>query len=609
VMGVFGTPIAHGDDAERAVRAALVVIESLGKLNDDNPALDLHVRVAVNTGETLATLGGQPSRGEAMVMGDVVNTASRLQQAAPIDRVLVGEETYRATRDAIAYEPASPVIAKGKTEPLRVWTAAGALVPAGERPLTDTTLVGRTRELDVLRQAWQIVTERRRLQRVTIVGTPGVGKTRLCVEFTRAIEATGANILHGRSLAYRESSAYGAFASQVKSVCGIFDTDSSEVAAEKLHLRVGRDLSDSDTATVADHLGVLLGLRPHDAVSDRKALFASVRSFIGAVARDRPTALSFEDAHWAASGLLDLIESLASGLGDSPVLLLVVARPEFLDAQPAWDRSPAPHAALSLGALTESEARQLAELRLSCLAVERVGDAAKVAAIGEGNPLFIEQLAAMVSEDSADKDWSIPLTIKETVAARLDALPRAERSVLMHAAVVGKTFWRGALEELAVGSAGVDEALDGLERRNLIRREAGSMLEGDEQYAFTHDIIRDGAYAHIPKTKRAQRHRQVAEFLEGATADIGETAGALASHWRAAGDGKRAIAHLLRAAEQAERGWAKAHAARLYHEAAELVDENDTTTRAAIRRRLAVAAHAAYHIPDAQRLGSPAKGS
>jgi class 3 adenylate cyclase len=606
VVGVFGTPIAHGDDAERAVRAALVVIDSIGQMNADDPALDLHVRVAVNTGETLATLGADHIRGEAMVMGDVVNTASRLQHAAPVDGVLVGEETFRATREAIRYMPALPVTAKGKSEPLAVWVAKAALLPAGQRAVSDTKLVGRARELAALRRDWDLVTSRRALRSVTIIGAPGAGKTRLCIEFASVVESTGGTILQGRSLAYRESSAYGALAAQVKSLCEIFDTDSSDVAAEKLRLGVAECLPAADRDTVADHLGVLLGLRAHDAIVDRDALFDSVHRFIGAIAHDRPVALVFEDAHWAGSGLLDLVESLTT-LIDCPILLLLIARPELLDTRPKWAEGPASHTAIPLGALSEAEAQKLAELRLSKLGARHAADAAKVAGIGEGNPLFIEQLAAMASEDPENNDWSIPLTIKGTVAARLDALPRAERSVLMHAAVVGKTFWRGALEQLSVGPLRVDEALSGLARRNLIRHEVASVLEGDEQYAFTHDLIRDGAYDHIPKAKRPERHRLVAAFLEQAAADTGETAGALASHWRAAGDRKRAIVHLLRAAEQAEQGWAKAHAANLYQEAAQLVDKDDTTTRASIRRRLAVAAHAVYHIPDAQWLGEAAR--
>jgi class 3 adenylate cyclase len=238
VVGLFGAPTAFGDDAERATRAALAVRDSVRELNGRSPGLELQLRIAVNTGEALVTVDARPELGEAMVAGDVVNTASRLQNAAPTNGIVVGAETHRLTRDAIFYEPSEPVIAKGKSAPVEAWLALEAAIPVGERGGARAPLVGRVHELGVLREIWERAAAERKPHLVTVLGQPGVGKTRLATEFGGAVEEVGGCIIHGRSLPYRESSAYFAFAIQVKQLCGIFESDPAEVALQKLRERV-----------------------------------------------------------------------------------------------------------------------------------------------------------------------------------------------------------------------------------------------------------------------------------------------------------------------------------------------------------------------------------
>jgi predicted ATPase len=340
---------------------------------------------------------------------------------------------------------------------------------------------------------------------------------------------------------------------------------------------------------------VIVGVDVGAEASDRDALFYSVREFLEAAARERPTVLVFEDIHWADTNLLDLVLALAGLLRRLPILFLTLARPELTDARPDWGSGLPEYLSLTLGPLGEADARELLARRLG-----RGEQADAVIGVAEGNPLFIEQLAASIGEVAPGR---LPTTIREIVAARLDALPRAERSLLLDAAVVGKVFWVDALRALDA-DGDLTPLLDRLERRDLIRRETSSIIEGKQQFAFTHALIRDVAYDLLPRADRARRHALVAEFFGRTTGGSGEAIGAMARHWRAAGDNERAVEQLLRAAELAERGWAKDHAAVLYREAFELVPPEDTERRNAVRRRLALASTASFHLPDVRPGGS-----
>ena len=595
VMGIFGAPFAHGDDAERAVRAALVVRDSAGELAGG----DLQVRIAVNTGEAVVTLDARPSLGESMLAGDVVNTASRLQAAAPINGIVVGEETYLETRDAIEYRATDPVVAKGKEHPVKAWVAVRALTEAGERPLSHSSIVGRASETAVMRALWERACEEQLPHLVSIFGPAGVGKSTVVAEFARIATENGARVARGRSLPYRESGTYGAFATQIMQLAGVFESDAAPVVAEKLRTRTAELLAnaDQDPGLVAGHLGVLVGIDAGSEASDRDALFRSTRHFLEAAAREQPTILVFEDIHWANANMLDLIEVLATHVRGFPMLLVTLSRPELLDTRGDWGARLSGYTALTLAPLDEQHARELAVRRLGD--TNRVDDVIRVA---EGNPLFIEQLAAIMDETASG---TLPTSVRGLVAARLDALPRPERALLLDAAVVGKVFWPGALTAMSSESRDLAHLLEELERRDLVRRESASIIEGHQQFAFTHTLIRDVAYDLLPRGDRARRHARVAEFFEGSMGASGEAIGALARHWHDAGDYERAVNQLVRAAEQAERGWAKDHAALLYLEALELVPSEDAEQRSVLRRRLALASSASFHLPDVRREGSP----
>jgi class 3 adenylate cyclase len=602
VVGVFGAPTAFGDDAERAVRSALAVRDRLGRMDEEDPRLDLKVRIAVNTGEALVTLNARAALGEAMVAGDVVNTAARLQTGAPVGSVLVGDETYQATREAIVYAPSPPVDAKGKADPVAAWVALEAARPPGERALAGP-LVGRSHELGILRGIWERVAAERRPHLVTVIGPAGVGKSRLGVEFEALIEPRGARTVRGRSLPYRESTAYAALGFQLKQLIGIFETDTVEAAMEKLQSVVSGLLPKAEAQSVTEHLGVLLGLDASTNLADRESLFFSIRSFLEAAASDQSMMLVFEDLHWGDEALLDLVQLLAARLHDLPILVLVLARPELLDARPTWGGGLLAHTALPLRPLDEREGAELAAHRLADLAGEDGTERAQqLAALADGNPLFIEQLAAAVAETSEPAAF-LPTTIRGIIAARLDALPPPERAVLLDAAVSGRVFWRGALERIAADPETLSSALAELERRELIARETVSAFEGDQQYTFKHVLVRDVAYELLPRAGRRERHRETALYLEQVSGEFGEAGAALARHWRDAGDHARAVDYFVAAAEVAEHGWAKERAAALYREALQLVPETEQDRRRQLTRSIALAEAATFHVADARLLG------
>ena len=596
VVGVFGAPVAHGDDPERAVRAALAIRDAVPEMNAEASDLDLKLRIAVNTGEAIVTFTPGATN-EAMVAGDVVNTASRLQSSAPVNGVLVGEETYRATSSVIMYEPVDPLTVKGKQDEVHAWLAVASLQMPGVRARRETPFVGRTSELTALETAWARTLEERSAQLVTILGVPGIGKSRLADEFIASVEGE-ARVLRGRSLPYGAESGYGPFTQHVMQFAGIFDTDPIPVATQKLEEAVSR-LVDEGAGELAAHLAILAGLT-HDEVADRRTLFFAARRMVEDLAAEKPLVLVFEDIHWAEGGLLDLIETLASLLEHAPVLLLTMARPDLVDSSPSWGSGLRSYTALALDPLSSNSAEELA-LRL--LGRETLNDnAARLAATSEGNPLFIEELAASVSEHATSADDKLPTSVRSIIAARLDALPERERAVVLAASAIGKVFWAGAVERLHSDGQGIHDVLDSLEHRDLLRREPVSRIAGDAQYSFKHMLIREVAYETLPRARRRELHAAAAEFIEAVAGErSAEWAPILALHYRNADQPERAIAYLLMAAEQAGRGWAKDLAVDFYDRATQLMPPDDERLRT-VRLRRAVAEQAAYHMPDAESL-------
>jgi class 3 adenylate cyclase/tetratricopeptide (TPR) repeat protein len=589
VMAVFGAPVAHGDDAERAVRAGLRVLEGIEGLNHEH-GLDLAARAAVNTGEAVISLDAARDGG-ALATGDVVNTASRLQSAAPPGHLIVGEQTYRATRHAIRYADFDPVDAKGKAEAVAAWLAVEPALAPAERPTGANALVGRVRELELMRSLWNRSLIERRPHLITLVGPPGIGKSRLCREIAAFVADDGGRILRGRCLPYEEQAGYQAFSRLVHEASGILESDTPDLAREKLQRRVEELLPQDEAAETLRYLALLLGLAPEDGVSQVLLLFFAARRFIECAGLDQPTVFVFEDVHWAQSSEIALLEYLAKHLRDSPVMLVAATRPELLDAQPTWGSGLIAQTTIPLDPLPPGEAESLAAQLINS-AGDSTFDLARLVEVAGGNPLFLEELAASLVELGESGD--LPVTVREAIAARIDALPSNARSTLLSAAVIGKTFWRGVLQSVAQ-IEDVDEALAMLEARDFVLRDPTSQLSGDPQFTFKHMLIREVAYSIIPRAARRERHAAVARHVEETIDGGTETLSAiLAYHWREAGEPTRAIPYLLAAAESARRGWAKGAVVDLYSKALELASDDELRRQIRLQRGLALVELADY---------------
>jgi class 3 adenylate cyclase/tetratricopeptide (TPR) repeat protein len=512
VMAVFGAPVSHEDDPERAVRAALAIRDSIGE--------ELEIRTAVHTGEALVALGARAVEGEGMVSGDVVNTAARLQSAAPVNGILVGEGTYRATRHAIEYQDAPPVEAKGKAEPIKVWEAVSARSRFGsdvEQKLR-TPLVGRERERGLLADALERVRSEQSAQLVTLVGVPGIGKSRLIAELFQITEADPDLISwrQGRSLPYGERVSFWALGEIVKAHAGILESDDVATADEKLDAMVA-ELAENERERewLARLTRPLVGLEGAER-TEREEAFAAWRRL-----------LVFEDLHWADDGLLDFVDHLADWATTVPLLIVATARPELLDRRSGWGGGKRNAFTLSIGALSDEETAVLLQ-RLLDRAVLDADTQRAVLQRAEGNPLYAEEYARMLAEHE-DGDLPLPETVQGLIAARIDALAPEEKALLQDASVIGKVFWPGALP-------GADErTLHALERKEFIRRDRRSSIAGETQYAFLHALVRDVAYGQIPRAERAEKHRRAAEWLSSLAGDRAEDhAEMLANHYHEA---------------------------------------------------------------------------
>jgi predicted ATPase/class 3 adenylate cyclase len=518
VMAVFGAPVAHEDDPERAVRAALAIRE--GIVEDGK----LEVRIAVNTGEALVNVDARPSAGEAMVAGDVVNTASRLQSAAPTNGIIVGGTTYRATQHAIDYGERDAVEAKGKTEPIPVWEVLQARARVGvELRPPSTPLVGRARERELLLGTFERVRGECSAQLFTVVGVPGIGKSRLVAELYGAIEreAEITQWRQGRSLPYGEGGAFWPFAEMVKAEAGILESDAAADAERKLGEAVAALVSDDDAAWVESRLRPLVGLDAPGGARDES--FAAWRRFAESLAERRPTVLVFEDLHWADDDLLDFVDEVVDWAEDVPLLVVATARPELLDRRPGWGGGKRNASTLSLAPLADDDTARLISGLLDRNVLPAETQQALLARAG-GNPLYAEQFARMFAE-RGDTGGDLPETVQGIIAARLDSLPALEKRLLLDAAVFGKTFWVGALQ---VEDA--EDRLHALQRKEFVRRERRSSVAGEAEYLFTHLLVQDVAYAQIPRADRAEKHVLAARWIESLAGDRSEDLAELLAH-------------------------------------------------------------------------------
>ena len=499
VMALFGAPITHEDDAERAVRAAIAIRDW---------ALDegIEVRIGVNTGEALVSVDARPDTGEGMAAGDVINTGARLQSAAAANAIVVGGQTFRATEQAFDYRELDPVEAKGKSQPVGAWEALRPRSRIGVERVHGAALVGRRREVDLLGDALARVLQDRSSQLVTIVGVPGIGKSRLVLELYEAVDRQPGLIAwrHGRCLPYGEGITFWALGEMVKAQLGILEGDDAAEAERKLAAAV-------DDAWVESHLRPLIGLTggAEGGGDKRDEAFAAWRRYFEGLAEARPLVLVFEDLHWADDNLLEFVDHLADWATGVPLLMVCTARPELLTRRPDWGGGKPNALTISLSALSDEDtARLLAELLGSVLPAETQ---VELLARAGGNPLYAEEFARMLRDRG--QVGELPESVQGLIAARLDLLDPEQKGLLQDAAVIGKRFWAGALAALA-GRPASDAVLHALERREFVRRERSSDVAGDSEYAFRHLLVRDVAYGQIPRADRAEKHLRAARWIE-----------------------------------------------------------------------------------------------
>jgi class 3 adenylate cyclase/tetratricopeptide (TPR) repeat protein len=517
VMAVFGIPVLHEDDALRAVRAAAELQEELSALNgqlERDYGVRIESRTGVNTGEVVA------GEGETLATGDAVNVAARLEQAAQAGQVLIGEPTYRLVRDAVQVEPVHPLDLKGKAGRVPAFRLVEVVPGApGHARRLDSPMVGRERERRRLRDAFEQAVGDSSCQLFTVLGSAGVGKSRLVAEFLDGV-GEDATILHGRCLPYGDGITYWPLSEALKEAAGIAEEDAPDEARRKLGALVEGDHAEQITTTVAAVLGLAEG------GAGAEETFWAVRKLIESLARRRPLVAVFDDIHWAEPTFLDLIEHVADWSREAPIVLLCLARPEMLDSRPGWGGGKLNATSVLLEPLSDEQSGTLAENLLGQAELD-ADVRARIVEAAEGNPLFVEELLEMLIDDGLlerrNGEWSptadlstlaIPPTIQVLLAARLDRLEAEERAVVERASVEGKVFHRGSVAELSPASArsGVPARLMTLIRKELIRPDRAAFV-GEDAFRFRHLLIRDAAYEALPKEARAELHERFAVWL------------------------------------------------------------------------------------------------
>ncbi|HMC37883.1 MAG TPA: adenylate/guanylate cyclase domain-containing protein, partial [Actinomycetota bacterium] len=527
VMAVFGVPRLHEDDPLRAVRAALEMRDALHELNEEFErawGVRILARTGVNTGEVIA---GDPDRGESFVVGDAVNLAARLEQTAEPGQILIGEATYHLVRDAVKADALPPLAVKGKSQPVVAWRLleVGPGLPGWSRRF-DSPLVGRDAELNALDQAFSRSVQERTCQLVTVFGAPGVGKSRLTMEFLARL-GSGPRVVSGRCLPYGEGITFWPIVEVLRDAAGVSDVDSPDEARPKI---LGLLEPSDDAALIGERLAALLGLS--GVTPGIQETFWAVRKLFEELAARRPLVIFFDDIHWGEPTFLDLIEYLVDWIQGVPVLLVCAARQELLDVRGAWMAGKSNASQVTLEGLSEPETVGLIRNLLG--GDPSVGQTlSRLAEAGEGNPLFIEELFRMLVDDGrlqrSNGSWSvagdlasleIPPTIHALLIARLDRLDQEERAVIERASVIGRRFGWGAVTELSPDEQRpkVGGLLQSLSRKELIRPDRSDLGEEDS-FRFAHILVRDAAYGTLPKTVRAELHERFADWIQTRTRD------------------------------------------------------------------------------------------
>jgi adenylate cyclase len=547
VMAVFGAPVTHEDDAQRAVLAAFGMQSAMAELNRDLApefGLELAVCIGINTGEVLAGRVGDAYT----VMGDAVNVAARLQAAAPAGGIFVGERTQRLSAREIEYRALEPLTLKGKLEPVPAWQALAVREPrsSAELDAPATPLVGREQEIAHLQALVERVVADGAPHLVTLIGQAGVGKSRLLHELERRVDqrTLPARVRRGRCLAVGSRIVYWPVAEMLRAECGIGEGDDAELIRAKLTERLGPPLAALEGEELVERriapLARLLGAGEQDdelvteqeeQQSVRESFLGAVRAAFEALAQEQALVLAWEDIHWADEGTLDLIDYLSRWLR-APILQLCLARDELLERRPDWSSLRRTVSAMFLEPLGPSDSRDLIEALLASAGAE-VDLPGALAERSGGNPLFAEAMIRRITEGGGATAEELPDTVQGLLAARLDSLEPFERQLVAHAAVLGRTFWESALEPLALAAGEpLEVALATLREKDILVPGDGAGMAGERELAFKHVLIRDVAYEMLPKAARARKHAEVGAFIEERSGSRSEaTVGLVAEHY------------------------------------------------------------------------------
>ncbi|MDQ3880357.1 MAG: AAA family ATPase [Chloroflexota bacterium] len=620
VMAVWGTPTAHEDDAERAVRAALELVEAVTRLGGEINAPDLALRAGVLTGEAAVTLGAE---GQGMVAGDLVNTASRLQSVATPGTVLVGEATYRSAQDAIAFEPVAEQALKGKALPVAAWQALRVVAKrggVGRSEALEPPFVGRDEELRVLKDQLEATGREQRPRLLSIVGMAGIGKSRLAWEFLKYVDGVVETVYwhQGRCPAYGEGVTFWALAEMIRQRAGIAETDDPSTARERLSAAAAEYAGDDgERRWIEPRLATLLGLEEGRA-GEREELFAAWRTFFQRIAEKSTTVLLFEDLQWADTGLLDFIEHLLEWSRNSPLLVITLARPELLERRQNWGAGQRSFTNLRLEPLPDAAMHEMLEGLVPGLSADLRG---RFVARAEGVPMYaVETVRMLLARGQLRADegrytvtgeiaqLDVPDSLHAVIAARLDALDAEDRRLLQDASVLGQTFTTAALASIrASDSPDLEARLRSLVRRELLVLDADPRSPERGQYGFVQALVREVAYNTLSRRDRRARHLAAARYFE--TLGDESLTGALASHfldaYRAAPEGEEGDAvafqarRALRAAAERAAGLGSYEQALTYLEEAVATGADDDE-RAALNERAGTVAFIAGRQDDAQ---------
>ena len=566
ILAVFGVPTAREDDAVRALHAATEMLAQIERLNDDFEArhgVRLQVRIGVNTGEVLAPVGARAG-GQFLVSGDPVNVASRLQEAAEPGSILVGERTWAAARNVFAFDEAISLPVKGKRDPVMARKLGRQTGDESRGVRFQAPMVGRERELDTLLGLLDEAIETEQPRLVVVSGSAGIGKSRMLREFVGAANKRHSDlvVLRGRCLAAGHGITFWALGEILRAACGISLDEPADGAVEKLRRTVTTLLEplgarkhelDETFYALATSANLPVAGNPLDQIEPEGVGEEMARAwprFLSGLAARTPTTIVLEDLHWADERMVGMIQSLATR-SSGRLMVIGTARPEFLEM----------HAGFAAGTeVTLVALRPLTEAQSERLVTELLGDSDPLKALlvdvrqkADGNPFFLEEILQRLIDEGAlvrhEGRWRatelaqtvrLPDTIHALLAARIDALPAAEKALLQQAAVVGRIFWPGSLAAAANGRDPID-VLRALERRGLVSARTSSTIEGQPEYIFRHVLIRDVAYASVPKARRALAHADTGRWIESLAADrLDEFGELLAYHYAAAAAGEDA---------------------------------------------------------------------